>query len=99
MSTKYKTTGCAKFFLILVILAPLAYVGASYFNGQDGIENIKGIFGTSKNANEDDGGEDIYKLKNQLSKHQKMLSFLRRKCIDSKGIGSMSIREGLIFKL
>jgi hypothetical protein len=78
MSTKYKTTGCAKFFLILVILAPIAYIGASYFNGQDGIDNIKGIFGTSKNTSEVDDGNDIYKLKNQLSKYQKDAEFFEK---------------------
>lgn len=45
MKRKYKTTGCAKFILMLVILAPLAYLGASYFNGQDGIQNIRDLFG------------------------------------------------------
>jgi cell division protein FtsB len=78
MSTKYKTTGCAKFFLILVILAPLAYIGASYYNGQDGIENIKGIFGSGKNTVDPDNGEDIYKLKNQLSKYQKDAEFFEK---------------------
>ncbi len=54
---KYKATGCARFFLVMLILAPLAYIGASYYNGQDPIENIKGLFGSS-DAN---GGENTYK--------------------------------------
>jgi hypothetical protein len=45
MSSKYKATGCARFFLVLIILAPLAYLGASYYNGQDGIENVKSLLG------------------------------------------------------
>jgi len=45
MSSKYKVTGCARFFLVLIILAPLAYLGASYYNGQDGIENVKKLIG------------------------------------------------------
>ena len=45
MSSKYKATGCARFFLVLIILAPLAYLGASYYNGEDGIENVKNLLG------------------------------------------------------
>ena len=45
MSSKYKATGCARFFLVLIILAPIAYLGASYYNGEDGIENVKNFLG------------------------------------------------------
>jgi hypothetical protein len=31
----------------MLILAPLAYVGASLYNGQDPIQNIKNLFGSS----------------------------------------------------
>ena len=41
---KYKATGCARFFVVMLILAPLAYVGASLYNGQDPIQNIKDLF-------------------------------------------------------
>ncbi|MDZ4706779.1 MAG: hypothetical protein SH818_00130 [Saprospiraceae bacterium] len=44
MSKPYKTTGCFRFFLFIIILAPLAYLGASYYHGQDGIQNIKNLF-------------------------------------------------------
>ncbi len=43
-SKKFKLTGFARFFLVMIILAPLAYVGASYANGEDGIENFKNLF-------------------------------------------------------
>jgi flagellar motility protein MotE (MotC chaperone) len=32
------------FFFAMLILAPLAYIGASYANGEDGIENFKNLF-------------------------------------------------------
>ncbi len=41
---KFKMTGFARFFIVMLILAPLAYIGASYANGQDGIENFKDLF-------------------------------------------------------
>ncbi|HNR08080.1 MAG TPA: hypothetical protein PKM27_12240 [Saprospiraceae bacterium] len=44
MPRPYKTTGCFRFFLFLIILAPLAYIGASYYHGQDGIGNIVNLF-------------------------------------------------------
>lgn len=48
MARSYKTTGCFRFVLFIVILAPLAYLGASYYNGQDGIQNIKNFFSKVK---------------------------------------------------
>lgn len=42
---KYKMTGCARFFLVLIVLAPLAYIGASYAKGEDGIANFKNLIG------------------------------------------------------
>lgn len=79
MATKYKTTGCAKFFLVLIVLAPLAYLGASYYNGEDGVANIKSIFSNSKadnSANTD--AEDLFNLKNQLSKYQKDAQYFEK---------------------
>ena len=39
-----KLTGFARFLLVMVILAPLAFIGASYYNGEDGLENFKNLF-------------------------------------------------------
>lgn len=41
---KFKMTGFARFFLVMLILAPASYIGASYANGEDGIENFKNLF-------------------------------------------------------
>ena len=59
---KFKMTGFARFFIVMLILAPLAYMGASYANGEDGIENLKNLFkgkismgsGASEKANTQD---------------------------------------------
>jgi len=45
---KYKMTGCARFIIVLAILAPLAFLGASYYNGSDGIQTIKDLFSSTK---------------------------------------------------
>ena len=78
MKRKYKTTGCAKFFLMLVILAPLAYLGASYFNGQDGIQNIKNLFGGNgdrtevvEDVNSDDLTDQIKDLQDEVNALEK----------------------------
>jgi len=44
MATKYKLTGCAKFFFFFILAAPLAYMGASYYNGHDPIQQAKDFF-------------------------------------------------------
>ncbi len=38
-----KVTGFTRFMLVMIIVAPLAYIGASYYNGEDGIQNIKNL--------------------------------------------------------
>ena len=45
MAKKYKVTGCAKFFFVLLLLAPIAFIGASYYKGQDPFATLGGIFG------------------------------------------------------
>lgn len=45
---RLKLTGFARFFIVMLFLVPLAYLGASYYNGQDGIQNIKNFLGIDK---------------------------------------------------
>lgn len=45
MARSLKMTSFARFFIIMIILAPLAYIGASYYRGEDGLQNIKNLFG------------------------------------------------------
>lgn len=56
--TKYKATGCGRFILVLLILAPLAYIGASYYLGQDGIGNIKNLIGMGDEPAEEAGNSE-----------------------------------------
>lgn len=39
-----RVTGFTRFFLVMLLVAPLAYIGASYYNGEDGIAKIKKLF-------------------------------------------------------
>jgi len=45
MASKFKLTGFARFFFAMVIIIPLAYFGASYYNGEDGLANLKKLVG------------------------------------------------------
>ena len=44
MRKKYKITGFARLLIFMIFFAPLAYIGASYYNGEDGIGKIKSLF-------------------------------------------------------
>ncbi len=71
MSRKYKTTGCARFFLVVIILTPLAYLGASYYNGQDGWANLKRLIGIG-------GAEHQKQIEEQESDLREEISRLTR---------------------
>jgi TolA-binding protein len=51
-------TGFAKFFIFLLFAAPLAYIGASYYNGQDPLETIKSLKIFQKNDTRTEIRED-----------------------------------------
>lgn len=42
---KTKLTGFSRLLLFMLFFVPIAYVGASYYNGEDPIANIKGMLG------------------------------------------------------
>lgn len=50
MARRLQITGFARFLIVMVILAPAAYIGASYYNGQDGIQNFKNLIGIGSNS-------------------------------------------------
>jgi len=44
---KAKMTGFTKFLLLMIIVGPLAFLGASYYRGEDGVAVIKSLFNKS----------------------------------------------------
>jgi peptidoglycan hydrolase CwlO-like protein len=44
MRKKYKLTGFARLVIFLILFTPVAYIGANYYNGEDGIAKIKSLF-------------------------------------------------------
>lgn len=53
MPRKYKLTGCAKFFIFFIIAAPLAYLGASYYNGQNPLKEVQEWVQSISNSGDD----------------------------------------------
>ncbi|MBC6992590.1 hypothetical protein QWY85_06660 [Neolewinella lacunae] len=45
-----KLTGFSRLLLFLIFFVPLAYFGASYYNGEDPIANIKGYLGMDQGS-------------------------------------------------
>lgn len=45
-----RVTGFTRFFIVMLLIAPLAYIGASYYNGQDGIQNLKNLLKIGKKS-------------------------------------------------
>ncbi len=48
MKRRFRLTGFARFFIVMLFVIPLAYLGASYYRGEDGIQNIKNLLGLDK---------------------------------------------------
>jgi rubrerythrin len=45
---KGKITGFGRLFIVLIILAPIAYFGASYLNGEDGVAKLQELINGEK---------------------------------------------------
>ena len=81
MNNKYKVTPFARLLLFLVLFAPIAYLSASYLQGENGIQNLKDAIGlntkttgqkiTKKEAK-------IQKLETEISKLKAEIEILRK---------------------
>ena len=66
MATKYKTTPFFRFLLAMIIIIPLAYFGASYYKGENPLENIQR---TSQSTSSENASQaDLIKEQNKLIK-------------------------------
>lgn len=52
MARRLKSTPFARFLIAMLFIVPLAYIGASYYNGEDPIALIKDKLGMDDNATE-----------------------------------------------
>ena len=67
MGPKYKVTGCARFFLFLIIFIPVVFFGAAYIRGENGVQMIKDFYHkmTGRNhqqSNEKPDNDETYQV-------------------------------------
>jgi predicted RNase H-like nuclease (RuvC/YqgF family) len=48
MARKARLTVFSRFLIMMLIVGPLAFFGASYYNGEDGVQNLKDLFNKGK---------------------------------------------------
>ena len=52
MQRKVRTTGCARFFMVLIVLIPLAFIGASLYQGKNPHQAFGALFGKQSTEEE-----------------------------------------------
>lgn len=81
MARKYKSTGCARIFIVLLIVAPIAFFVASYINGTDPIETIRSTFDSDETTTTtiQAGDEDatVTELKDQIERLEKDVQYYK----------------------
>ena len=83
MRPKYKVTGCARFFVFLVIFVPAVFFGAAYFRGENGVQIIKDFFSGitgGKTGQDEAKAEETYNvedLKEDLEKAEEEIKTLK----------------------
>lgn len=92
MGPKYKVTGCARFFVFLIIFVPAVFFGAAYMRGENGMQIIKDFYhniigGSSvdkgvKEAEgakeaEEDKDKEIERLKKEIEAKDKEIEKLK----------------------
>lgn len=84
-------TGCARFFLIMLILVPIAYVVASFITGDDGLKFVNDLFGKKEKQEETEftitfdeedlkpsQSSDVLDLRKALKKKDRTIDSLER---------------------
>ena len=56
MGPKYKVTGCARFFVFLILFVPAVFFGAAYVRGENGVQIIKDFYHSIVGGNSVDTG-------------------------------------------
>lgn len=71
MARRLKSTPFARFLVAMLFIIPLAYIGASYYNGQDPIQTIKNKLNIESSSDESgstvsDRSDDVYDLRKEI---------------------------------
>ena len=88
MKPKYKITAFSRLLIFVVLFTPLAYIGASYYNGEDGIAKIKALFEPAENqsikSQIEVRKEKIEQLNAQIQQLELEIDQLNQECQRSK---------------
>ncbi len=86
MGPRYKVTGCARFFLFLILFVPAVFFGAAYIRGENGLHilrdfyhSIAGSSGTTSEKKQDSDTYDTEDLQRQLQKAQEEIRELKKR--------------------
>ncbi|MBI1223905.1 MAG: hypothetical protein GC192_01595 [Bacteroidetes bacterium] len=85
-----RVTGFTRFFLVMLVVAPLAYIGASYYNGEDGIQKIKDLLKIESSANSVD--------KKQVSSDSEPILVNESPSLKTLELENRKLKEELEFK-
>ena len=82
MRPKYKVTGCARFFVFLIIFVPAVFFGAAYFRGENGVQIIKDFYHSIVGEKAEAKAEaketyDVDDLKEELRKAEEEIDKLK----------------------
>ena len=81
MKNKYKLTGFTRLLIFLILFSPIAYIGANYYQGEDGIEKIKILLGRTQDIDTEISKkkQEIKKIEEKLQRSKEELSNLENK--------------------
>lgn len=83
MASKFKITGIGRLLVFLLLFAPIAYIGASFINGENGFDKIKGLFGGSDKIETNVSDSDLNTRNEEIIKDlRKENAQLKRKITD-----------------
>lgn len=81
MARRPKATGFTRFLIAMIFVVPIAYLVASYANGEDGIQNIKDLvgIGTTETVAPKEKDDSTYQdLQKQLEEKDRKIEQLER---------------------
>lgn len=78
MARRRKMTGFGRLIIALLILAPIAYFGAAYLNGEDGVAKLKNMIsgddkGTTTISAKNSCEEEVSELKQEVVRLEELM--------------------------
>jgi hypothetical protein len=89
MRRKLRPTGCTKFLLVMLILVPLAFTGASLYQGKNPVDALKELFGGEVTVKEDEfvsGSEDSIIEKPEVQKEDTNTNDLKEELLSKERV-------------